>query len=78
MEKHLTDEQIAQAIGKLAQLVREDVQADYEELRNKKESAEEFFLNSLDSYQHDLFMDYIAKKSALDNYIHEFKDIITE
>ena len=78
MGKHLTDEQIAKAIGALAQLVRDDVQADYEDLKSKKQVAETLFISSLDNNQHKLFLDYIAKKEALDNYIREFKNIIID
>ena len=78
MKEKLTDEQIAEAIGKLAQMVRDDVQSDYDKLRTEMNQAEILFLRSLDSHQYTLYTNYLAKKEELEKYVKEFNNIITE
>ncbi len=62
MKKKVTNEEVAEVIGKIADKIRSDMDFDYRVARSQMDIAENELVNSLDDKQRELYEDFYKKR----------------
>ena len=64
MKKKVTNEEVAEAIGKIAEKVRDDMDYEFRVAQSQMWIAENDLVDSLNENQHALYKDYSEKRNA--------------
>lgn len=64
MKKQVTNEEVGQAIGKMAEQIREDMDYEFRVAESQMWIAENDLADSLNETQHELYRDYTEKRNA--------------
>lgn len=64
MKKKVTNEEVAEAIGKIAEKVRDDMDYEFRVAQSQMWIAENDLVDSLNESQHALYKDYSEKRNT--------------
>lgn len=64
MKKKVTNEQVEQAIGKMAENIREGLDYDFRVAQSQMWIAENDLVDALDEKQHELYKEYSEKRNT--------------
>lgn len=62
MKKKVTNEEVGEAIGKMAEKIRDDMDYEFRVARSQMWIAENHLVDSLTEEQHELYRDYSEKR----------------
>lgn len=62
MKKKVTNEEVAEVIGKIADKIKSDMDYDYRVARSQMDIAENELVNSLNEKQRELYEDFYKKR----------------
>ena len=64
MKKKFTNEEVGEAIGKIAEKIRDDMDYQFRVAQSQMWIAENDLVDSLNESQHELYKDYSEKRNA--------------